>query len=264
MIARIIPGSLDVEGNAVSQPRKKHFFHPTFPIETYLTQPLEKRCSNLDQMRAFLKTCRYVHDKKQFDVEDYWMPPEEFEKRRQGDCDCAAIWAWRQLEDLNYEARYVLGYVGSRESGHAWVFFKEGADWFALEPFAAIAGPDFPRLDTLSYHPRFSASWDGERIRYFEHEELPFKPPTLLLIRLVFESAIFHGALILRVISGILRFILRRRPRKTEREQSPPISHSPGAAVIPSLLRPAFIPDPPPQGLEDLSGPESANARPNS
>jgi hypothetical protein len=188
MIAKFIPGSCDLEGTPVPKPREKHRFRPTFPMVSYLTQPLSVLCADLDEVRRFLSRCRYVSDSKQFRTRDYWMPPEEFERRRQGDCDCAALWAWRQLLELGYEARFVVGLAGPFGACHAWVMFKQGGEWFALEPFAACAGPEIPRLHTLYYEPLMSVSWDGARVRYYEHRRVPYAPPLRELLALWAEA----------------------------------------------------------------------------
>src|SRR5262245_42015103 len=110
-------------------------------MAAYLTQPLKIKCNSLESIRSFLRSCRYVSDKKQFD-RDYWMPPEQFEHRRQGDCDCAAIWTWRQLIDMGIEARFVVGTVGG--NGHAWVTYQDGNRWYLLEPWAAALSSKLP------------------------------------------------------------------------------------------------------------------------
>src|SRR5262249_38484365 len=123
----------------------------------------------------FLRTCRYVSDERQFRRSDYWMPPEEFEKRRQGDCDCFALWTWRQVLQMGYEARYVVGWMRNGAS-HAWVTFCKDGQCFLLWPLAAFVSRDMPRLRTLSYVPRMSVSWDGRDVRFYEHEDRAYAP----------------------------------------------------------------------------------------
>ena len=59
---------------------------------SFLSQPLNVVCRDIDEIRGFLSTCRYVSDQEQFGVKDHWMAPEEFEKTRRGDCDDFALW----------------------------------------------------------------------------------------------------------------------------------------------------------------------------
>ena len=88
MIAEIIPEAYDAAGRQVSQPfvRRKGP-HPTFPMGRYVSQPLTVKCNTMREVRKFLASCEYVSDKELFGKKDYWQPPEEFEKRRKGDCE---------------------------------------------------------------------------------------------------------------------------------------------------------------------------------
>src|SRR5262249_44550467 len=144
--------------------------------------------------------CRYISDKAQFGVRDYWMPPEEFECRRQGDCDCAALWAWRQLLDLGYDTRFVVGDSGPFGVRHAWVIFRDGDDWFAMEPFWAWLSPSMPRLHTLFYRPALSASWDGERVHFHEHRPVRYLPRAGELAALLVEAAVYRFRYIPRLL----------------------------------------------------------------
>jgi hypothetical protein len=62
VIAEIITAGYDVQGKPIFRPRKKRFryYAPTFPMGSYVSQPLAVHCRALD----------------------YWMPPEEIEKHR--------------------------------------------------------------------------------------------------------------------------------------------------------------------------------------
>ena len=77
MIAEGIPGFYDFDGKRVFQPRKK--VHPWFerrPMGSFLSQPLTIFCSDIGEIRSFLKTCRYVSDQEQFGAKDHWAPPK--------------------------------------------------------------------------------------------------------------------------------------------------------------------------------------------
>jgi len=173
MVAETISVAYDGVGRLVSRPSKKRypFFNPTFPMGTYLSQPLSIQCENLEEVRLFLAQCRYVTDQEQFNQRDYWMPPQEFEKRKKGDCDDFALWTWRQLLSMGYEARFVVGEAGRYGNGHAWVTFAENGRTFLVESMIAWVESKLPRLSTLRYQPGVSVSWDGDRLRYYEHEK---------------------------------------------------------------------------------------------
>jgi len=128
MIAEIFPQAYDAVGRKVFRPDlRRKGVHPTFPMGRYVSQPLSVKCASLEDMRKFLCTCSGVSDEEQFGKRDYWQPPENFEQTRKGDCDDFALWTWRQLLDLGYEARFVCGAHGRYGTGHAWVeFMKDG------------------------------------------------------------------------------------------------------------------------------------------
>lgn len=171
MIAEIIPEAYDAAGRKVFRPfDRRRGPHPTYPMGRYLSQPLNVECKNLADIRAFLRGCKGVSDKEQFGREDYWQPPEHFEQTKKGDCDDFALWTWRQLLDLGYDARVVFGQHGRYGIGHAWAQFSENGKTFLVEPQLSILGERIPRLSSLRYHPRFSVAWDGETISYYQHD----------------------------------------------------------------------------------------------
>jgi hypothetical protein len=149
--------------------RRYPHFGPNAPLGRHVTQPLSRLCTDLDEIQRFLQSCRYVSDDVQFGRRDYWMPPEEFESSRQGDCEDFALWTWRQLMHLGYSTRFVCGHGGRYGAGHAWVTFERDGRTFIVESLAARFGPRFPRLSTLRYQPRISATWDGRTLKYYEH-----------------------------------------------------------------------------------------------
>jgi hypothetical protein len=171
MIAEVFRKAYDATGRAVFRPSKHRYakVSPNSPMGRHVSQPLNVLCADLNEMRQFLLTCRYISDSKQFGRSDYWMPPEEFERRRQGDCDDFALWTWRQLMHLGYTARFVYGRAGRYGEGHAWVTFERDGHTFIVESLAAWFGSTLPRLSTVRYQPIVSVSWDGRTLRYFEH-----------------------------------------------------------------------------------------------
>lgn len=145
----------------------------------YVSQPLAIRCKNLEELREFLRNCRGVSDKDLFGKEEYWQPPEEFERRKAGDCEDFSLWTWRQLMEMGFDARVVFGRHGRYGIGHAWVAFFDGNRCFLLEPQYRYLGMKLPRLSTLRYEPKFSVSWNGDVLRYYAHKSgsahLPLK-----------------------------------------------------------------------------------------
>ena len=195
MISEIISEAYDANGKQVSQPfHSRKGPHPTFPMGRYVTQPLTVQCKTISDVRSFLLGCRYVSDQELFDKLDYWQPPDEFEKRRQGDCEDFALWTWRQLLGKGYDARFVGGSAGRYGNGHAWVEYFQGGKCFLLEPLGCRAGYTLPRLSTLRYEPRLSISWDGKVLRYFAHKRPDSHVGLQILIPLLPEYLLFWTA----------------------------------------------------------------------
>jgi hypothetical protein len=206
MIAETIPSAYDAEGRKVFRPcDRRKGLRPTFPLGRYVSHPLTVKCNTLDDVRKFLQGCQYVSDNELFAKDDYWQPPEEFEKRKQGDCDDFAFWAWRQLLAMDYDARVVFGQHGRYGIGHAWVqFFKDGK-CYLLEPQARTVGQKFPRLSTFEYHPRFSVAWDGEKLSYYAHQDRQSEPSLAELRRMVPEYLEIWGGFWLRNLPKLPR-----------------------------------------------------------
>jgi Transglutaminase-like superfamily len=195
MIAEIFLEAYDVEGRPAFRPDQLHRrrFPSTFPIGRYVTHPLMVKCQSFEDLRKFLRTCRAVSDKEQFGKDEYWMPPEEFERSRKGDCDDFAMYAWRQLLEMGYKARFVGGMVGDSPVKHAWVTFERDGRHFLLEPQARYLGPVYPRLDALRYKPDVSVEWDGRKASFFFHKARNFVPPVSKIPLLVLEWVFYHA-----------------------------------------------------------------------
>jgi hypothetical protein len=216
MIAEIIPEAYDIYGKHTFYPRKKRFkfFAPNSPTGRHITQPLTVECKTLEDIREFLNNCRHVSDEEQFGVDDYWMPPDEFEIKRQGDCDDFALWVWRQLIAMGKkEPRFVAGRAGPYGDGHAWVTFLEGDRAFLVEPMAHRWGSWMPRLKTVNYVPGISVSWDGKKFAYFEHEKRTFEPPLRLLVPLVAEWLLYWLKTRPYFSYLLVRYLIRRLRR---------------------------------------------------
>jgi hypothetical protein len=192
MIAEIFPEAYDAHGRKVARPdSRRKGLRSTYPMRRYVSQPLTVKCKSIFDIRRFLSGCRYVSDEEQFGKKDYWQPPEEFERSKKGDCDCFALWTWREFLGLGFDARFVTGRAGRYGAGHAWVqFSKDGKD-FLVEPTMARAGNTIPRLTTLRYHPKFSVAWNGTDISFYSHDDRRRDPPLLTLISFVPDWLIF-------------------------------------------------------------------------
>lgn len=211
MIAEIFPESYDACGKKAIRPDlRRKGLRSTLPMGRYVSQPLTTRCESIDEVRRFLCRCKYVSDEEQFGREDYWQAPEHFEQTQKGDCDCFALWTWREFLQLGFDARFVLGRSGRYGTGHAWVQFSKDGREFLVEPMAAGFGSKLPRLSTLRYCPRLSVTWDGNRITYYSHERRDRVPALSELVAAIPEWLRFWGWCWVRVL-GLLPLILYRR-----------------------------------------------------
>jgi hypothetical protein len=219
MIAEVIPAAYDAEGKKVFRPFDRHKgLRPTFPLGRYVSQPLAVHCQSIEEVREFLVGCKYVSDKELFDKRDYWQPPDDFEKRKKGDCEDFAFWTWRQFMDLGFDARVVFGRHGRYGSGHAWVQFIQDGKCFLVEPQHRFRGNRFSRLSTLSYRPGFSVSWNGEKLTYYQHREGSSGLSAIDLLGLIPEYVVLEAGFWLFVLGVMIpraiRFLLKRALRK--------------------------------------------------
>jgi hypothetical protein len=216
MIAEVFPEAYDTEGRPTFRPdqRKRSRFPSSFPIGRYISQPLSVECKNLEDLRNFFTKCRYVSDEEQFGLPDFWMPPEDFEHIRKGDCEDFALYAWRQLQSLGFRTRFVGGKNGRYGDGHAWVTFEQDGKTFLLEPQASSLGPRLPRLSTLGYKPDVSVEWDGEKAHFYLHKDRKFIPSAGQLPALVMEWIYFYARIIIRasylIPLGLLKLGFRK------------------------------------------------------
>lgn len=203
MIAEVIPRAYDYPGTKIGRPKGKRIrvFHPTFPMGRYLSGPLTHRFEDIEALRTFLSRCRYVSDQDQFGKADYWLPPEEFEQRRRGDCEDFALYAWRQLMDMGFQSRFVVGAAGRYGAGHAWVTFQRDGRLYLLEPLAFVF-KKLPRLSALRYCPEISVACTDGRIAYYSHKKVRYHPSVAEATRLVAEWLFFWGEKL--ILAGFL------------------------------------------------------------
>jgi hypothetical protein len=222
VIAEIIPEAYDSTGRQVSQPfLKRKGPHPTFPMGRYVSQPLAVQCKTIEDVRQFLRGCRGVSDEELFGKRDYWQPPEEFEKRKAGDCEDFSLWTWRQLLTMGFDARVVFGRHGRYGIGHAWVMFFQDGKCYLLEPQARSIGRQLPRLSTLQYEPKFSVAWHGDSLKYYAHKHDPaMHPRWTLIVQLIPEWVGIWGKFWVRFSVRYPYAVLRKLWRQNRSAQA--------------------------------------------
>ena len=65
---------------------------------------------SLQEICEWLVGCDYADDEAFFNEPDFWQHPVMFEQTRKGDCEDHALWAWRKLVELGFEAELVRGH----------------------------------------------------------------------------------------------------------------------------------------------------------
>lgn len=220
MIAETLPEAYDALGKQVSEPfSRRKGPHSTFPMGRYISQPLRVECRSIGDIRNFLLGCRYVSDQELFGKRDYWQPPDEFEKGKKGDCEDFALWTWRQLLNMGYDARFIGGSAGRYGDGHAWVEYFQDGKCFLFEPQYCRVGYTMPRLATIGYVPRYSVSWDGKKLRYFAHKKPAPGVGASAVVLLVPEYLIFWAWIWTRILLRLPQItwnIVRRRVFKRD------------------------------------------------
>lgn len=92
---------------------------------------------SLDDVFAWLAGCKYASDPHLFQEPDFWQHPCVFEHLRHGDCEDFALWAWRKLVELGYDADFVVGRCVPPEcenGRHAWIVFRRDGTEYVFEP----------------------------------------------------------------------------------------------------------------------------------
>lgn len=91
----------------------------------------------LEELQRWLGECAYDTDPTLFQEPDFWQHPRTFEQLRRGDCEDFALWAWRKLVELGYDADLVVGRCvqpPAQDSRHAWVVFRREGTEYLYEP----------------------------------------------------------------------------------------------------------------------------------
>jgi Bacterial transglutaminase-like cysteine proteinase BTLCP len=140
------------------------------PFAAYFEGESSVQVGSIDDIVAWLQTCEYVSDLELFHERDVWQHPGEFERRKRGDCEDFALWAWRKLAELGIEAELCVGRVIAERvmaedrpgaaRQHAWVVYRQDDAAFLFEP--AARAPERmirPLGDAMGeYVPHFSVN----------------------------------------------------------------------------------------------------------
>lgn len=129
------------------------------PFKHYLSDEPTVKVDSVQEITQWLSECRFERD-----VYDEWLKPSEFERKRAGDCEDHALWAWNQLHRLGLAPELQIGRrvdrstsgANDKAQAHVWVRFRtEDGDLMNLEatdksghmvqPWSRVSGHYVPR-----------------------------------------------------------------------------------------------------------------------
>ena len=135
------------------------------PFAEYFQGESCVRVESVDDIVAWLQTCEYVSDLELFRERDFWQHPGVFERRRRGDCEDFALWAWRKLAEVGIDAEFCVGRVicddrPEVDRQHAWVVYQVDGTAFIFEPAARTPSNMIrPLADAMGeYVPHFAVN----------------------------------------------------------------------------------------------------------
>jgi hypothetical protein len=135
------------------------------PFADYFEGESSVHVQSIDDIVAWLQTCEYVTDLELFQQRDVWQHPGAFERRRRGDCEDFALWAWRKLAEVGIDAEFCVGRVicGDRpeiDRQHAWVVYRVDGTAFLFEPAARTRSRMIRPLEDAmgEYVPHFAVN----------------------------------------------------------------------------------------------------------
>ena len=107
-----------------------------YEMSWYLKGPSTVEVANIEELCSWLRECEYVSDLELFQETDFWQHPSTFELLKKGDCEDYALWTWRKLLELGFEAEFMIGRT-VRTAGqgyHAWVIYRDDRKDYLIDP----------------------------------------------------------------------------------------------------------------------------------
>jgi len=123
----------------------------------------------VEAIQQWLLGCTYACDPDLFNEADFWQHPRTFEQMRRGDCEDFALWTWRKLVQLGFDAEFVAGRCPTWDGppkGHAWVHLREQGVTTLFDPILRYPAAMLRPLSEVqdAYLPEVSV--DGNLNRY--------------------------------------------------------------------------------------------------
>ncbi len=130
---------------------------------------------SIEEIQEWLLGCKYVSDSDLFQEADFWQHPCTFEQLRKGDCEDFALWAWRKMVRLGYQAEFVAGRClqpGCSDidqgHGHTWLVFEKDEALYLFDPIIRERDHMIQPLDAVrhEYIPEVSVDQHFKRYAY--------------------------------------------------------------------------------------------------
>jgi hypothetical protein len=171
LLIRVVPAGDPWERIDVMPPLLQYGSGARLAFETYLSGESTVSVTSLEDIQSWLRGCEYQSDEILFNEPDFWQHPSTFERLRAGDCEDFAIWAWRKLVELNFDANLVVGFSalnGALGGRHAWVMFKKDGIDYVFEPVRRSADRAVRPLSEVRelYVPEFGVDRHAKRYAY--------------------------------------------------------------------------------------------------
>ncbi len=136
----------------------------------FLEGDTSSTAGSVREVLEFLESCEYASDQELFAEPDYWQHPRTFESLKRGDCEDFALWAWRRLIEIGFEAELIVGWSLSNDDPcrHAWLVFQHDGREVLCEPTRGVRADAIVPLNDVrtQYVPEFGVDRRGERFAF--------------------------------------------------------------------------------------------------
>lgn len=175
LLIRALPAGDPWERLDYQVPLRHYGLGARMDFEWYFQGECAVSPTSLEAIQDWLLGCTYAHDKDLFEESDFWQHPRTFERLRAGDCEDHALWAWRQLVNLGFDAELVSGRclpwtprAGAPDRGHVWVVFRAAGETYLFETVAKDRSRMIrPLGETLAeYRPEYGVDARRRRFAY--------------------------------------------------------------------------------------------------
>ena len=175
LLMRLLPLDNPWERFASSVPLSVYGMGAQREFRWYFEGRSSVEIQSIEEIQEWLLGCEYVSDPDLFQEADFWQHPCTFEQLRKGDCEDFALWAWRKLVRLGYQAEFVAGQFvlpGCPDPdyghGHTWLLFKKEGVLYLFDPIIRERDHMIQPLDAVchDYTPEVSVDQHFNRYAY--------------------------------------------------------------------------------------------------